>query len=1406
MANFKANIKISAKQCIVEFCENCNSSNTIIRTAFEGINDHIEGITNRLLRGTQAELSSYINENFKIPLGLKLHLTKFLTNNFFHASSTAVSTSTRHFVYNANLSTKEAILVKVLEEWKMGKLLPENYYTYLHNLVVKGALSTEAAQKLIYFSLQRASWEINRVDRITEISPSPKRGSNTQRISCISSAFELEDVQSLCLKGHSLTINRRNGAFSQIDLNGPTLKEAKCFHTEKYRRYPTKSGLVWWEFRRGIENMNICHTVVQLEGATKEAPYSTTQPSTRVEPKLMLTIGDSIECSDGVLEIDEVIAVDDWSPPIQLLQGRAPSKGSSIMYNIAILIDGRLTSTTKAQHLQECDGVSEIGDEEELLNASNGSGNDENSGQNKTCGFVEACRKYFFLYASYHRGVVHVCKCVELNQYLISDQIPSNVLCAGSELAVVSGTNGLLGILPLDTTIPSIIGTNSDRLQHGEHEDIKEYISLTKDSIAEDSTESTTPMNQSGHRNSTAITLTSFSSNSSILVTGDSDGLLCWWRVGGRDERYRVNLISSYGTINSERLHSLQISANGFLTAVGLSNSLILLRQKEVILEEESGGSSPICSVVPVPAYLDFIENVKPRYKVSFEKDAINIWRICKHNSHYNRSHQSTSRTLNSSSSSVVENSVVDDEANNLRASKEGILSSRHQSTTQQVEISYWYHRNIDTFEMRLSELKDNEEEFINTLLERFTKAPSSSGSSSLKWNLSCDKHHLDTSMSSVDLALMNKDLSPSEFTHGKVLHCGNLENVSAEDLKRYDYISTGEEFIPLVAQCQDMAFLVRESDADDEDDDSMEVEKSAPIVKSVDEAENYFISLPVNHDSEEMDRPDLEVSSDESKQDTAFLKVMDACFVNDFSGRYCRSKPFLAVYAAVTSLQATAQIGFIAAALDVSVESLVAMLKENLEDMVQVLPPTRVDGADSAEFTSMDPMNTVTLRESMKGGLLGWICSTEYSRLGGEYWIDASIGHNKVCALYLKYCANKSVAVECPWQDYLRTYGPTHLRRSSRGLRTLTTQIRKIDETANIKVTLPRQLGYISGLQEIYARRVGLGGCIPSELGQLSQLRVLSMGNNYLCGELPSSLRNLRNLQRIVLHQNNLQGLVPPEFSELGCIVNLAGNPKLEHGPDVPAEERQALVDIFSATNGNRWNNKTNWNSILPVAKWYKVGILTSHVHSIVMSSNGMDGLVGSIPVELCRVTTLRRLCICRCGLNGKIPAEIGNLSGLEELQLFGNNISGQVPSSLGNLVNLKLLSLGEYTGGNDFTAMPLPSCLSSLVKLEALFMANCNLKGSLPNWIGNLTELRQLDLQRNMLSGTVPRTIGRLENLLYLNIKDNVHLTGVLPMPELLSLSRLNRLSLVHCNFHNADEALEQLSVHLPRCKVWI
>jgi hypothetical protein len=49
--------------------------------------------------------------------------------------------------------------------------------------------------------------------------------------------------------------------------------------------------------------------------------------------------------------------------------------------------------------------------------------------------------------------------------------------------------------------------------------------------------------------------------------------------------------------------------------------------------------------------------------------------------------------------------------------------------------------------------------------------------------------------------------------------------------------------------------------------------------------------------------------------------------------------------------------------------------------------------------------------------------------------------------------------------------------------------------------------------------------------------------------------------------------------------------------------------------------------------------------------------------------------------------------------------------------------MSIASLTGGNDFTPRPLPSCFASLRNLEALFMANCHVRGPLPSWIGELT-----------------------------------------------------------------------------------
>jgi Leucine rich repeat len=87
-----------------------------------------------------------------------------------------------------------------------------------------------------------------------------------------------------------------------------------------------------------------------------------------------------------------------------------------------------------------------------------------------------------------------------------------------------------------------------------------------------------------------------------------------------------------------------------------------------------------------------------------------------------------------------------------------------------------------------------------------------------------------------------------------------------------------------------------------------------------------------------------------------------------------------------------------------------------------------------------------------------------------------------------------------------------------------------------------------------------------------------------------------------------------------------------------------------------------------------------------------------------------------------------------------------------------------------------------------------------------GYFLELRQLDLQRNRIGGVLPATIRNLENLLYLNLKDNLNLGGKLPVNDLSQLTKLNRLSLVQCNFDHTEESVEELQQNLSKCKIWI
>lgn len=92
------------------------------------------------------------------------------------------------------------------------------------------------------------------------------------------------------------------------------------------------------------------------------------------------------------------------------------------------------------------------------------------------------------------------------------------------------------------------------------------------------------------------------------------------------------------------------------------------------------------------------------------------------------------------------------------------------------------------------------------------------------------------------------------------------------------------------------------------------------------------------------------------------------------------------------------------------------------------------------------------------------------------------------------------------------------------------------------------------------------------------------------------------------------------------------------------------ALVALYNSTNGDNWNNNSNWlDENLPVGDWCGITIEDYRVTEIYLSRNNLVGI---------------------------IPSEIGNLQSLEEFDFSLNNVSS-LPSSIGNCSNLKRLQL---------------------------------------------------------------------------------------------------------------------------------
>ena len=270
-------------------------------------------------------------------------------------------------------------------------------------------------------------------------------------------------------------------------------------------------------------------------------------------------------------------------------------------------------------------------------------------------------------------------------------------------------------------------------------------------------------------------------------------------------------------------------------------------------------------------------------------------------------------------------------------------------------------------------------------------------------------------------------------------------------------------------------------------------------------------------------------------------------------------------------------------------------------------------------------------------------------------------------------------------------------------------------------------------------------------------------------------------------LHRFGWQSVVACLLASIWPVVLTVEGQMQDHAGD-----KEALVALYNATDGENWANNENWLSDEPLGAWYGVDIGDGRVKRLLLSNNRLTGpippelgelasltelwlnnnqLMGSIPAELGDLTGLTFLNLSKNrqyspetrtfegGLTGTIPAELGDLTSLEILDLDGNQLTGAVPAELGDLISLKVLDLGI----NQLTA-PIPPELGNLVSLTGLDLQGNQMTGPIPTELGNLSSLTRLALAGNQLTGTLPPELGELASLESLDLAFN-QLTGPIP-----------------------------------------
>ena len=229
-------------------------------------------------------------------------------------------------------------------------------------------------------------------------------------------------------------------------------------------------------------------------------------------------------------------------------------------------------------------------------------------------------------------------------------------------------------------------------------------------------------------------------------------------------------------------------------------------------------------------------------------------------------------------------------------------------------------------------------------------------------------------------------------------------------------------------------------------------------------------------------------------------------------------------------------------------------------------------------------------------------------------------------------------------------------------------------------------------------------------------------------------------------------------------------------------AVEREALIAIYNALDGDHWNNNENWCSDKPVSEWY--GVTTDDKGFVYQLHFVSNNLSGAIPNDIGNLSKVNEIELSNePNLSGPIPNSIGNLVQLSIFHVLNTGIEGSIPSSIAGCKELRYIEIVN----NPKMQGPLPAAFYNLPNITSLVVSYqpSFFSGVFPIEICNWSYLSNLTLHNDSLKGTIPASIANLSHLYSLDLSYNMLEEGV---DNIQNMSELRILDLNMNRFHGS------------------